>query len=100
MPYSDQLSLRKMRFEDITYDDDYLVMWRRIAVGRILKQTGIPMGKPAWFWGLNFDNRPQPAHLRGMRSNLEECQQAFREAWEAYRPSITEADYERAKRRR
>lgn len=100
MPYSDQLSLRKMRFEDITYDDDYLVMWRGIAVGRILKQTGIPMGKPAWFWGINFDARPQTEAMRGMRRDLTECQQAFRDAWEIYRPQITEADFERVSRRR
>ena len=99
MTYSDQLALRKMRFDDIVYDDVYLVIWREVSVGRILKQSGIPMGNPAWFWGINFDARPQTMDMRGMCRDLDECKVAFRAAWERYRPQITEADYERAKRR-
>lgn len=100
MAYSDQLALRKMKFDGIEYDDDWLVIWRGISVGRILKQDGIPMGKPNWFWGINFDARPQTMDMRGMARDLEASKAAFREAWELYRPKITEADYERASRRR
>lgn len=95
----EQLTLQKMTSDGIAYDDDWLVMWRDLTIGRILKQSGVAWGQPAWFWGINFDARPQTEQMRGMRRDLAECQQAFRNAWEVYRPSITEADFERASRR-
>ena len=33
----DQLSLRKMAFDSIEYDDDLVVIWRDRAMERILK---------------------------------------------------------------
>jgi hypothetical protein len=28
--------------------DDYQVFWRELLIGRILKQPGVPMGRPNW----------------------------------------------------
>lgn len=58
------LTLRKMTLEGIPHDDDWLVMWRGLNIGRILKQSGVTMGVPAWFWGINVSGRPQPAHWK------------------------------------
>jgi hypothetical protein len=36
-----QLTLRKTTIDGIAYDDDWLVMWRGLNIGRILKQSGV-----------------------------------------------------------
>jgi len=46
---ADQLTLREMTFEGIPYDDDWLVIWRGLAVGRILKQSGGAYGNRIGF---------------------------------------------------
>jgi hypothetical protein len=52
----EQLTLRKTTFGDgEVYPDDWLVFWRGLPVGRILKQPGVPYGRPNWWWGVNFD---------------------------------------------
>jgi hypothetical protein len=45
----EQLTLRKTTFGGIPYDDNWLVIWRGLAIGRILKQSSVTMGVPAWF---------------------------------------------------
>jgi hypothetical protein len=46
------------------HPDDYQVVWRDIPIGRILKQPGVPVGRPNWHWGVAFPGRPQPASHR------------------------------------
>jgi hypothetical protein len=88
----DPLKLRKMAFDGIQYDDDWLVMWRGIPVGRILKQNDAPLGKPRWWWGVNFDQRPQGGDGRGVGTDLEDCKRQFKVAWQRVRTGLTAED--------
>jgi len=53
-----------MTFERIACENDWLVMWRGLNIGRILKQSGV-MGVPAWLLRINVSGMPQPAHWKG-----------------------------------
>jgi hypothetical protein len=76
------LILRKTTFGDgDVYPDDRQVFWRDLPVGRILKQPGIPFGRPKWWWGVNFDQRPQHADHKGICADLDECKRRFKAAW-------------------
>jgi hypothetical protein len=92
-PDDDQLTLRKTTFGDSqVYPDDWQVFWRGLPIGRILKQPGVPFGRPNWWWGVNFDQRPQPADHKGVCSDIEECKRRFKVAWSGVRAEITEDD--------
>ena len=95
----DALKLRKMTFEGIPYDDDWLVVWRDIPVGRILKQSGTPVGKPNWFWGVNLPGQPQQAGHRGICSDIEECKRRFKVAWSGVKASLTESNIEKIRQK-
>ena len=72
--------------------DDYQVIWDELSIGRILKQPGVPPGRPNWFWGVHFPHKPQPAGHRGLCRGLEECKKSFRLAWSALYRDLTEED--------
>lgn len=69
---ADQLTLREMTFEGIPYDDDWLVIWRGLAVGRILKQSGGAYGKPNWFWSITYGGTVTPARGSGVATDLKD----------------------------
>jgi hypothetical protein len=94
----DALKLRPMSFEGIPYEDDWLVISRGLVVGRILKQGGVPMGKPDWWWGVNFDQRPQGGDGKGTGRDLDDCKRQFKVAWDRLRAGLSEADVEAATR--
>jgi hypothetical protein len=91
---AEQLTLRKMTFDGIPYDDDWLVIWRGLAIGRILKQSGITMGVPNWFWGINMSGMPQPAHWKGNGAGLADCQRQFKAAWARVRAGLSDEEIE------
>lgn len=93
------LSLRKMSFDGLTYEDDFLVIWRGLTIGRILRQSGVAYGQPQWWWGINFDQRPQTEALRGVGIDLADCQRKFKTAWARYRVNIDQADIDTFRRR-
>jgi hypothetical protein len=90
----DHLTIKKTTFDGIAYDDDWLVMWRGLAIGRILKQSGVTMGVPAWFWGINMSGMPQPAHWRGNGTGLADCQRQFKAVWATVRAGLSDAEIE------
>ncbi|OYU87862.1 MAG: hypothetical protein CFE29_20780 [Bradyrhizobiaceae bacterium PARB1] len=94
-----RLTLHKMTIDGIPYDDDWLVMWRKLPIGRILRKSGVAWGQPGWWWGINFDGRPQTENMRSTGRDLTECQAAFETAWATYRVKITDIDVARARRR-
>jgi hypothetical protein len=65
MPDPDALSLRPTMIGGETHPDDYQVIWNCIPIGRILKQPGVPVGRPNWHWGVAFPGRAQPPGHRG-----------------------------------
>jgi len=96
---AEQLTLRKMTFEGIPYEDDWLVMWRGLNIGRILKQSGVTMGVPSWFWGINVSGMPQPAHLKGGGTGLADCQRQLKAAWTAVLAGLTDEEIQAWRRR-
>lgn len=94
----EQLTLRKTSFDGIAYDDDWLVVWRGMAVGRILKQSGIAFGKPSWFWSITYHGPVRPAVGSGVATDLEHGKAAFKAAWAELRARLTDAEIERFKR--
>lgn len=94
----DQLRLRPTVIVGETAPDDYQVFWRDLPIGRILKQPGVPTGRPNWHWGVAFPGRPQPPGHRGNCSDLEECKRRFKAVWAGIRSGLSEADCETAKR--
>jgi hypothetical protein len=93
------LTLRKMIIDGKPFDDDFEVFWDGIPVGRILRQPGVPIGKPNVWWGVSFAGRPQPASHRGIVATIDEGKAMFKLAWSAVRPTISEQDIARERRR-
>jgi hypothetical protein len=77
----DHLLLRPTAIGGDTAPDDYQVIWNGMPIGRILKQPGVPLGRPNWFWGVVFPGRPQPSGHRGLCTDLEECKPGFGPAY-------------------
>src|SRR5579859_322150 len=86
------LILRKALIGGETAPDDYIVVWNGITIGRILKQPGVPVGRPNWLWSLAFPHIPQQPHMRGLVSDLEECKRRFKVAWSAIEPKLSDED--------
>jgi hypothetical protein len=94
----DALVLRPTIISGEKYPDDYQVFWNGLSVGRILKQPGVPVGRPNWHWGIAFPGCAQPAGHRGHCSDLEECKRRFRTVWSGIRSGLSEADVGAARR--
>lgn len=56
----EQLHLRPTIIADEKAPDDYEVYWNGLPIGRILKQPGVPAGRPNWHWGVNACSVRQP----------------------------------------
>jgi hypothetical protein len=66
--------------------DDYEVHWNGLPIGRILKQPGVPAGRPNWHWGVSLPGRPQLPSHRGHCSDLEDCKRRFKMVWAGIKP--------------
>jgi hypothetical protein len=93
-----QLYLRQTIIAGETAPDDYTVHWNGLSIGRILRQPGVPMGRPNWHWGVAFPGKPQPSGHRGNCSDLQECKRRFRAVWTGIRNGLSEAEIEAARR--
>jgi len=89
------LSLRKMLFDRIEYDDDWLVIWRGLPIGRILKQSGVAFGKPNWFWSITYHGPVRPAVGSGVAKDLDDGKAAFKAAWAELRARLRDEEIER-----
>lgn len=94
----EHLSLRKMAFDGIEYDDDWLVIWRGLAIGRILKQSGVAYGTPNWFWSITYSGTVKPARGNGVATHLEDGKAGFKAAWAELRSRLSDDEIERFKR--
>ena len=91
----DHLLLRPTAIGGDTAPDDYQVIWNGMLIGRILKQPGVPLGRPNWFWGVAFPGRPQPSGHRGQRPRgVQAAVQGSRAGIQA---GLSEADIEAAR---
>jgi hypothetical protein len=48
----DQLALRPTVIAGERLEDDFVVVWDGIRIGRIFKNHGAPSGGPAWSWSV------------------------------------------------
>lgn len=88
----DPLLLRRTVIAGQGYDDDYQVIWDDLSIGRILKQPGVPTGRPNWSWGVALPNIPQQPWMRGIEVDLEESKKRFKLAWCAVHAKLTLED--------
>lgn len=93
----EQLYLRPTEIGGQRYDDDFQVIWDGIPIGRILKQPGVPHGRPNWSWGVIFHGQPQQSWHRGIGADIDECKLRFKMVWSSIRPTLTEADIAEAR---
>lgn len=93
-----ELFLRVTEIGGIKHADDYLVIWDGISIGRIIKQPGIPPGRPDWSWGVGFPHKPQLAWMRGIERDLEEAKRRFKLAWSGVHAKLTPEDIDEARR--
>lgn len=93
----DQVALRRTVIAGQSYDDDYVVIWDELSIGRILKQPGMPKGRPNWSWGVALPNVPQQTWMRGIEVDLEECKRRFKLAWGAVHAKLTDEDIAKAR---
>jgi hypothetical protein len=77
-PDDEILHLRPTRIDGQRFADDYQVFWQDLPIERILKQDGIPSGRPAWWFGVDVYGKPQPSENRGTGATLKECQASLR----------------------
>jgi hypothetical protein len=75
-------------------NDDFVVIWNGITIGRILRVAGV--GGSVWNWGVSFPHWPQLPTHRGQAGDLDECKRRFKFVWSAIHRKLTEADVEAA----
>lgn len=97
IPAAEPLALRPTVIGGDKGPDDYQVIWNGFAIGRIMKQTGMPPGRPDWSWSVSFPGRPQLTPHRGHCAGLQECKRLFRMVWLSIHRTLTEADMEAAR---
>jgi len=89
---SGSLFLRRTVIGGETAQDDWIVIWNGLTVGRILRRAGAPADQPQWSWGVILSNRPQESWHRGVGDSLDDCKRLFREAWASIK--LTDAEVE------
>jgi hypothetical protein len=80
------IALRPAVVDGVRRDDDYEVIWRGLAIGRMLEQPD----NAHWWWGCNVYGQPPTAGDRGPAINFKDCQVRFKLAWARIRPTLTE----------
>jgi hypothetical protein len=93
----EQLRPRPTVIAGATALDDYQVFWNALPIGRILKQPGVPKGRPNRHWSAAFPGRHRPSSHRGNCSDIAECKRRFKVVWTGIRPGLSEADIEAAR---
>lgn len=80
------IALRPAVVDGVPRDDDFEVVWRRVPIGRIMKQPD----SAHWWWGCNIYGQPATPGDRGPAINFKDCQVRFKLAWARVRPTLTE----------
>jgi hypothetical protein len=60
--------------------DDYAVLYGGRVIGRIVRQTQPPEGRP-WFWMITAPDIPPPLDKRDYSATREEAMAAFKARW-------------------
>jgi hypothetical protein len=93
---SETITLRATVIGGNGYPDDYQVIWRGLAMGRIMKICGSPNHAPHWWWGCNVCGQPQLGGGIGTGVDLDDCKARFEAAWLRIRAGLTDEDIAKA----
>ncbi|MET4170941.1 hypothetical protein ABIB99_002023 [Bradyrhizobium sp. LA6.1] len=74
------LTMRRTVIGGETAQDDYIVIWDELTIGRIFRSIGVG-GAQTWSWSVSLPNVPQPSTHRGRASSLDAAKASFRGAW-------------------
>ncbi len=77
--------------------DDYVVIWRGLTIGRIMRAAGMPPDQPGWTWYCYLGGRPTRGGENGTGTGFADCKRQFREVWERIRATLTDRDFDTAR---
>jgi hypothetical protein len=92
------LTLRPTVIAGHLCEDDFVVIWRGMSIGRIRKASGAPHDTAQWTWSCRHHGRPQGSDERGSGADLDDAKAQFRIAWAQIRASLTDQDIASAHR--
>ena len=92
------LTLRPTVIAGHLCEDDFVVIWRGMSIGRIRKASGAPHDTAQWTWSCRLHGRPQSSDERGSGADLDDAKRQFRTAWAQIRASLTDQDIVNAHR--
>ena len=92
------LTLRPTVIAGHRCEDDFVVIWRGMSIGRIRKASGAPYDTAQWTWSCRLHGRPQGSDERGSGADLDDAKRQFRPAWAQIRASLTDQDIANAHR--
>jgi hypothetical protein len=92
------LTLRPTVIAGHLCEDDFVVIWRGMSIGRIRKASGAPHDTAQWTWSCRLHGRPQGSDERGSGADLDDAKAQFRIAWAQIRASLTDQDIASANR--
>jgi hypothetical protein len=87
------LTLRPTVIAGHRCEDDFVVIWRGMSIGRIRKASGAPHDTAQWTWSCRLHGRPQGSDERGSGADLDDAKLQFRTAWAQIRASLTRSGH-------
>jgi hypothetical protein len=76
----ESLLLRPTVIAGQRYPDDFVVIWRGVSIGRIMRGASAPHDRPQWIWSYHLHGRPQGGGDRGSATDLDDAKAKFKEA--------------------
>jgi transposase len=66
---------------------------QRMSIGRIMRASGAPTGRPQWSWSCHLHGRPQGSDERGTAAETSMTpRRSFGRHWSGIRAGLAEAD--------
>ena len=90
MPDSETVFMLETKIGGQSQANDFTVFWRGMAIGRIMKSTGVLQGRSYWWWGCNVYDQPSLDEDSGTGDDLDDCIGKFMVAWERIHAGLTE----------
>jgi hypothetical protein len=84
------LMLRKTVIGGETLEDDYTVHFDGLQIGRIFRKIGVG-AQEVWSWNVQPIVKPAPG-MFGTEDTLDAAKAAFKASWDAFWPTLSEAD--------
>jgi hypothetical protein len=58
------------------YEDDFTMIWRGLAIGRIMQASGVPAHLAQWSWNCSVHGKPGGS-ANGNGTDLDDCKAKF-----------------------